>query len=78
MSQRAAFPINKTLIDRVDPLAGEVLSDQNPFNQPGVFRALIKASRIQRTIGPMPLYLIAPAEVTRASVAEPVQTLSRL
>jgi hypothetical protein len=45
MSPQEALPIIKTLADGIDPLTGEVLSDQSPFNQPEVIRALFVAAQ---------------------------------
>jgi hypothetical protein len=71
MSLQAALPGIQTLSDRNDQLTGEVLSDRNPLNQPGIIRALfagaqalalITESRIQRAIGLTPLSFIAPSD----------------
>jgi hypothetical protein len=43
MSPQEALPIIQNLADGIDPLTGEVLSDQSPFNQPQVIRALFAA-----------------------------------
>lgn len=45
MSPQAALPIIQTLADGIDPIAGGALSDQNPFNQPDVIRALFGAAQ---------------------------------
>lgn len=45
MSPQEALHIIQTLADGIDPLTGEVLSDQSPFNQPDVIRALFAAAQ---------------------------------
>ncbi|MEX3943544.1 hypothetical protein AB4Y44_29145 [Paraburkholderia sp. BR10937] len=45
MSPQEALPIIRTLADGIDPLTGEVLSGQSPFNQPDVIRALFAAAQ---------------------------------
>ncbi|WP_027820951.1 hypothetical protein [Paraburkholderia bannensis] len=45
MSPREALPIIRTLADGIDPLTGDVLCDQSPFNQPDVIRALFAAAQ---------------------------------
>ncbi|WP_322048319.1 hypothetical protein [Paraburkholderia sp. J67] len=45
MSPQEAWPIIRTLANGIDPLTGEVLSDQSPFNQPDVIRALFAAAQ---------------------------------
>lgn len=51
MSPQEALTIIQTLADGIDPQTGEVLSDQSPFNQPPVIRALHAATlALSRTI----------------------------
>ncbi|PZR38301.1 MULTISPECIES: hypothetical protein [Burkholderiaceae] len=43
MSPQHALSIIQTLANGIDPSTGEVMADQNPFNQPDVIRALFVA-----------------------------------